>query len=343
MKENRLFDILGDIDDKYIEEAAPKTDKAKRKNALMFRYIGLAAGIFIIVGIGITMWHDGFRDDVYSSNDKRWPEKMVYVDDDNEKDEIGYVPKWDEMTISEQFTEFEYNSATYGTRVTDIGIENIGNSMGLVTLQGYDIYTDTTYTTKGTIYEISNISSECALALQFEDTTDYYVYVNAWYRPETLGEFINMLNLSETMSLGEAHYKYYTGEDYINIEFEDFDDEIVWNMLLDDGEALNVYSDKEMYVSIMSIRVDIPMLGYENIGLSVTEEGYLVTNILNSGKAFYIGEEKVQAFVNYIINNINGYEIVYVDRNQSSVPENEGAKEDMSYIEVHTSGGYNEE
>ena len=68
----------------------------------------------------------------------------------------------------------------------------------------------------------------------------------------------------------------------------------------------------------MEISVDIPILGYRNISCSLTEEGYLVTNILDTGKAFFIGKEKVQEFVNYIIANYEGYRIVYVDSNGNS-------------------------
>lgn len=344
MKKDRLIDIIGDIDEKFVAEAAPPSKrKLKGKKFTLSKWLGLAVGIAIIAGVCIALWLTGLNsnNDSYSSADKRWPEKIVYEGEveTNALGEIGYVPKWDEQTVSEQFSEFEYNSARYSTRVVEIDAENIGNPLGQVELKGYDIYTDTTYTAKGTIYEITDISSECAMALQFEGRTDYYVYVSSWYRPKTLGEFIDVLNLQETLSFGKAHYKFYTGDnDYVNIEFEDFDDRIVWDMLLSDRELENVYSDKEMYINVMSVSVDIPLLGYENISLGVTENGYLVTNILNTGKAFYIGEEKVQEFIDFIINNCQGYELVYVNNNQDQMSENEEAVEDMSYTEVYTNG-----
>ena len=56
------------------------------------------------------------------------------------------------------------------------------------------------------------------------------------------------------------------------------------------------------------------MLGYENISLGVTENGYLTTNILNTGKAFFIGAEKAQMFMDYVIENCEGYDIIYIER-----------------------------
>ena len=41
----------------------------------------------------------------------------------------------------------------------------------------------------------------------------------------------------------------------------------------------------------------------------------MTTNILETGKRFYLGEEKVQKFVKYIIENYDGYKTVYVDEN----------------------------
>ena len=34
---------------------------------------------------------------------------------------------------------------------------------------------------------------------------------------------------------------------------------------------------------------------------------------MDTGKTFYIGKDKVQEFVNYILDNYEGYKIVYVD------------------------------
>ena len=48
----------------------------------------------------------------------------------------------------------------------------------------------------------------------------------------------------------------------------------------------------------------MPELGYNNQALWVTEEGYIVTNILDSAKAFYIGPENAKDFVDYMFDNL---------------------------------------
>ena len=62
----------------------------------------------------------------------------------------------------------------------------------------------------------------------------------------------------------------------------------------------------------MNVSVNVPMLGYENINLGFTEDGYIITNILDTGKAFFIGKDKTEVFKNYVINNCQGKKLIYV-------------------------------
>jgi len=85
---------------------------------------------------------------------------------------------------------------------------------------------------------------------------------------------------------------------------------------------VNEYDEFKMEPDrILGISVDIPLLGYENISLSVREDGYIVTNILNTGKMFYVGEENTQTFVDYVLTECDGYEIVYDYENAEPIPE----------------------
>lgn len=249
----------------------------------------------------------------------RWQTKEIYVNSLTEvESDLATVPKWEDLTICQQFSTVEYNGQNYDCKYGEVPTDMIGESLGDATLSGYDVYSENTYTKNASLYSIKTISQECAIALQFEGTTEYYAYINAYYRPETLGDFIDDLNLKETVSFGSIWYDdTYTDEEgkyhFDNIEFPDVDDEAIWTMLFSNTSVENIHTDNLNYTTIMSISVDIPILGYKNISCSVTEEGYLVTNILDTGKTFNIGKEKVQEFVDYILNNYEGYKIVYVD------------------------------
>lgn len=352
--QDRLMDIIGGVDDKYIKEAEPvnklddKTTKFKSNS--LAKWIGFVAGVILITGVSVAIWQMGVFDDTSNQNttnttmeDSRWPKKTVYVEGENEAggEEIAIIKKWYEMGISEQFSEFDLNNNKYSTNVCEIAHEHIGNIIDEVTLAGYDIYEDKTYTANAVAYEIKDISSQCAVAIQFEGRTDYYVYKNSWYRPKTLGEFIDILNLGETISFGKVYYSYFDkNNDNHRIEFEDIDDKVVWDILLTDKTLQNQHEDKHWHISLMGISVDIPLLGYENISLAVTEDGYLTTNILDTGKCFYLGEDKVQEFVDYVIDNCEGYEIVYVyDKDEKPMPEI-GNLEEEPTIEEYTTRAY---
>ena len=47
----------------------------------------------------------------------------------------------------------------------------------------------------------------------------------------------------------------------------------------------------------------------------------MLTNILDTGKGFYIGEDKVKEFLEYIKENYDGYKIVYVDENGREITD----------------------
>lgn len=181
--------------------------------------------------------------------------------------------------------------------------------------------------------------------MKFEEDNDYYVYVNSYYKPKTLGEFMNDLNLKEITSFGTIYYNYWDedAEENINIEFYDVDNEIIWQKLFNNLNLENIYSDNdtakytsERFSQSISISVDIPLLGYKNISVSLTDKGYLLTNILDTGKGFYIGEDKVQEFLNYIKENYDGYKIVYVDENNLIDEESNDSEEKIIMTENKT-------
>lgn len=342
ISDERLLDMLGEVDERFIEEAAPSNIRADISNKISkksislyskYKWLGIAASFMLIAGIGVALWQSGAFDKRQSNDnvlkDTRWPQKVVYVDKgEDATGELGVIPKWDEMSISQQFSSFNFDDKEYSTRVCSIDEAHIGAKLGAVTLEGYDIYEDKSYKIQAEVYEINDVNTECAAAIKFEGDLEYYVYVNSWYRPADLAQFIKDLNLTENVIFGNIHYNYTAGDNHYNIEFEDIDDKLVWDMLLSDTTLPNVHKGTDWHISIMSISVDIPVLGYENISLAVTEDGYLTTNILNTGKCFYIGVEKVKAFVDYVTENCKGYEIVYVYDDNDDVPQNEKSVED---------------
>ena len=140
--------------------------------------------------------------------------------------------------------------------------------------------------------------------MQYAGDTAYYPARNFGYTPDTLGQFIDDLSLRENLTVGKVHYDYrdekgnFHSTTYIHLSAE-----TVWSLLLDDTTLQNVYDQQKMYPQLVGIAIDVPILGHRNISLAVTEDGYLTTNILDTGKAFFIGEEKAAAFLAYVLEN----------------------------------------
>lgn len=159
---------------------------------------------------------------------------------------------------------------------------------------------------------------ECSIAIKYESTNDFYVCINTYYKPKTLGNFMEDLNLKDIVCFGTIYYNYFDTDEkgnknYEKIEFLDVDNNVIWEMLFDDTSIENVHKDSVHHNSLMEISVSIPLFGYENVSVAVSEDGYLTTNIFETGKTFYIGEEKVEKFKSYIIGTYDGYKTVYID------------------------------
>lgn len=341
MNNKDLLKAIGDIDEKYLIEETDieETNRIASNNKvnimknLKLKYILAPICIVFIAVIGL--YKSGIftsKPDIIISKKDDWIIKEVQVDKKDTPTDTAVIPKWNERSISQQFNEVEYNNSKYSSRITKISNNNILKNIGNATLTGYDTYTETTYNKKAELYSIKDIEEKCAIAIKFEGDTDYYVYVNSYYRPTTLGEFTKDLNLEEIISFGTIYYNYWDEDlqEDINVEFYGVDNKIIWQKLFNNKNLENIYSDNdtekytsERFSQSIGISVDIPLLGYKNISVSLTDKGYLLTNILDTGKGFYIGEDKVQEFLDYIKDNYNGYKIVYVDESGSGITDEE--------------------
>ena len=59
----------------------------------------------------------------------------------------------------------------------------------------------------------------------------------------------------------------------------------------------------------MSIEATFDIPGFDSAVISISEDGYLFTSSFSSAQAFYIGEEKVNAFINFVKNELEAHEI----------------------------------
>ena len=219
-------------------------------------------------------------------------------------EDAWYEPHWEDKPIWQRFPEFERFGQSHTVRDITIGKAMVEEHLENVFLRGYDIYTDTEYEIEGQIYHIKGIHPDCAVALQYPDRTDFFPAINRGYTPTTLGEFITDLNLREHLRVGTVYHSYRDADGtYHDKEYAGLTVEKVWEMLLSDESLPNVHDDKNwqfQFDTKLSIRIDMPLLGYENISISLSENGYLRTSLLDTEKLFCIGEDTVDAFMDYV-------------------------------------------
>ena len=323
MNKENISEIISGIDEKFIEESA----NIKKKPSAIKKYVGIAACFIVAAVAGVFVFYEApdtpptlnpENTTALSGEGERFTESGEIVTEPAIETVTGtemmIMPTWDDRTISEKFMEITLGDITYTSKVQKISEDNILSFISEVQMTGYDIYEDKTYTETGKIYSIKHISEKCAVAVRIGSDESFYVFTNAWYSPDTLGDFINDLDLKNTVRFGKGFADIYeyadTYSSHKRIIYADFDDSLIWDMLLDDTSVKN--TEYNYPYDRIGVETDLPLLGYKNINFSVTPDGYIITNILDTQKVFYVGSEKTNAFIKYLENNIPSKEEVTV-------------------------------
>ena len=303
MKKEELFQAMGSIDETYVNEGR---ENPGRKAVQWKKWTGIAlaaAAVFVIAGGSVLF----FRNSILT-RPKAPIEKHMAASRDSTS-EITEIPRWEEMPDVQRYAELSFEGRTYRSNLIYVHPENEGETIGSGTLTGSDVYTDEIHTVGGIVKKIAGIRTEAAVAVYFPDEPDRgYAYANAAYVPKTLGEFIADVNLRNTLKTGLVYTVEGPGKQ--DVVYEDVPMELVWSMLLSDETIVNE-PDKAVGRRVLGIDSSVDLLGYHHKTISLTEDGYLWTNLLDSGKYFFIGEEKVRAFLKEVTEKHQGYVYIY--------------------------------
>lgn len=230
--------------------------------------------------------------------------------------EISVVKPWEQLSLREKYNNVKWNNQSYyvgGGKIDEI---TINNKLGSITAIGVDeLNNHKKHSIKCDVYSIKSVSSQCIVAIKYQGYKGYYPFINSCYTPATLGDFIKDLNLKENLIINNKIYYSYWKDDviapgnYITMAYSLPDPSVIWDLLLSDASIKN--SGDEHYTnSLMDVSIDIKITGEKNAALSVNEDGYLQTNILGTGKSFYIGKKNVNEFVKYVKKHGSGNAII---------------------------------
>ncbi len=154
------------------------------------------------------------------------------------------------------------------------------------------------------IYTLKDISSDALIAVKYEEQENYILYSYSKYDPKNLGEFIDDINLWNTINFSTTAYCYdYTDRSQI-MKYDSLDSEIIKNILLSSTEAEH-YLPNEIFPQKKLIEIGLYMPGYISPApcFVIYENGYIMTYLLYYGHYFYIGEDKITELLTYITEN----------------------------------------
>ncbi len=226
------------------------------------------------------------------------PVTTEFATDSTDPEEL---PDWEDIPIYQRFSNFKTDSGRYYYLKdgTEIAAENSGEKLYTLNFKATDLKLNIERETTGDVYLIDGIAEECALAVRFEGTEEYYISVNNSYKTESIGDMINDLNLTETLSFGKVY-------DYNNNVSYEVDDEVIWEMLLGDTsvENYNLYQyEYEQEQPPIQIEFEISLLNISGTDFGINDFGFLRTDLLGIDARFFIGWDAYEDFVEYISQN----------------------------------------
>ena len=368
---------IGEIDEKFIEEAAP----GKRITVKVFPWkaTAIAACLALVICIGTmavmfgksefetadetssssqqsstldsseskaeqSSAADSKSDSKTDSSSDSKTDSSTVTPDDSSKPDIAKEATWAEMSSSERFNELK-QSYNFGKRITfhsrnaEISKEKTGAMLYNTCVEGYDFRTETTHHALADVYSINGISTSTAVAVVLIDDPridelysscggdyvkirerlgisdeggKYIVYINPAFEANDLYSFAMALGLKTEASYPNA---YRTEENGKTVSYSGIDRSSVWDLLFANGANDPAVSDPDGFLTkgehktLISLSVDCEAIGSSNLSITLTEDGYLVTNLLSSARVYNIGKVKTERFVNYVLANGSGKQI----------------------------------
>ena len=324
MKSARILDAMALIDERLPDEAL-RDDLSPQRHSLR-RYLALAACVCLL-SAAVLVWSGGDRGERWFPVEKL--ELGFGPDTPASSIATAPLPHWDELRLVDQYPSMDNDWTRTGAVLP---AQVIGAYQKTVTLTGYDHYDpEAEHTIQAELFAVDGFSPACVLAVRYEGYEEYYCFVSHSYRPETLGQLWQDLNLTEQAQFSTAHYSYQKVYGlHANVTLTGVTTALVEEQLIAPCRDADNIHDDTLWLRLpaadeLDLRIDIPLLGIQNMGLCIREDGYLTTNLLATGKTFFLGPERAQAFITGLKETLEGSEVLFAY--QESAPRDTGEEE----------------
>ena len=215
--------------------------------------------------------------------------------------EVYAEKKWDEKESNEKYGELNFDGKTYIATGMKAKKSEIGAKLGPAKAKGFDIYTDKSHETNCEVYAVGTFKSEFLVAVKFSSDGNYYPYKAENYFPSDLSDFTDTLNffesirfdndviLSSDSDAGASQIKLSESEPLIGA---------VCELLKNYGSAKALeFTDENSLKDgqrVLEFGVSSPLLSRYSLFLSVSEDGYVMTNLVDVGVSFFVGRDAVK-------------------------------------------------
>ena len=247
-----------------------------------------------------------------------------------ENEYIVYLKSWEEKNIIEKYHSFNFKGITYSfvskrLAPAPISETNINKKIDDCTIVGYDELKETTEEERTTtigIYSIKDLNESTAIAVKFDGIDGYYSFFNYNLQFATMKDIFDKLSPEKIIDFTYSYYPEYQYDDGSKhyIRFDNFDDSMIYELLFDDLTLENKYISWEQYKGyyhpFIRFKSNSTYLGINDsnlkISFSLNEHGYLFFWAPSSKVSiFNVGVDRVKTFVNYLENNVKGYELIF--------------------------------
>ena len=293
MKTPRIANAIGHIDDDLVAGAA----ECKKNRNHWLKWGSLAACFAVLLIAGTAILPSLFGGNVTpNGTDGRYKDYNIHAS------ESAIVWPWEYQTVYEKYASVEIDGIEYYGKGRAVSEALVSESIGNYTFVGYDEINDgKKYTAEFEVYKLQNIAQSQFVAVKMEDS--YYVFQNDEYAPpNTLGELMDVVNLSEVVEL----QRFSEGDNSPDSKhFALSSDDYVWEVL---SECRNApFVEDQTWTagdrSYLSFTITSEALGVYKVALYVTEDGYLWTNAFNWQYLFNIGEDAASRIIHYAKEN----------------------------------------
>ncbi len=299
MKRTNISKVIDNISPKYIDEAAEYGIKAKQNSRFKLIKWGAVAACFVAFSVAIAV----ILPSLLNTSKPQTEQNGRYKDFVTSQANTAIVWGWDERTTSEKYSTTEINGTTYHVLSSRaISVDLVGEKINSYDFYGFDEKAQQKRTATFEVYQMKNLPEDLYLAVYIDG--EYFVLKKeeSYNPPATLGELFELIDLEKIIELNRF------SEDGENSETRYYSlnsDDYVWDVLKECSSA-RFFKDDEFYTherKHIDFSVTSEALGVYKCVLTITEDGFLSTNIFSYGYRFDIGKGNAKKIIDYAKKN----------------------------------------